>query len=146
MGNEKVEQKLVFSFEELDTKTVADLGYEVEITKADGEPTGMFIKVLGTDSNVYQKLREKFDRARIKMMAKSGRNAVDSLYDSAKNHDLEMVAACTVSWRHEKMEMPFSADDKDQLVDFYNKYPLVYDQVRVAMNDRTNFIKESVKH
>lgn len=138
--------KETFSFDDLDTKTVADAGVEVEIMKADGDTTGMFIKVLGTDSSAYQKLREKFERARIRKLAKGGRNSTDALYDDAKANDLEMVAACTVAWRHESKEMPFEVSDKDKLVEFYGKYPLVLDQVRVAMNDRALFTRESAKH
>lgn len=142
MVNEKTS---VFSFDELDTKTAADAGVEVEIMKADGDSSGMFIKVLGTDSGAYAKLRERFDRARIKQISKQGRHAVDTLFDQSKSQDLELAAECTVSWRHVSKEMPFDVKDKDQLVDFYAKYPLVYDQVRVAMNDRALFTKESAK-
>lgn len=131
----------VFSFDVLDTKTAAEAGFEVEILKPDGEASGVYITVLGTDSSVYQKLREKFERHRIKTMAKSGRNAIDSLYDAGKDQDFHLVAACTTAWRHEKMDMPFDVSDKEELVAFYKQYPLVFDQVRVAMADRSNFTK-----
>lgn len=135
----------VFNFDAFDTKTLADAGVEVEILNASGDSTGVFITVLGVDSNQYQKMRERFDRARIKQMQKNNRNVVDSLYDNAKQHDLEMTAECTIAWRHVSQQMPFDVSDKEQLISFYSSYPLVYDQVRTSMNDRVNFTKGSVK-
>lgn len=137
--------KNVFEFDVLDTKTLAEAGYEVEVLGADSEPSGIFITVMGVDSSAYQKLRERFDRQRIRQLSKGGRNAIDSVYDNAKNQDFELVAECTISWRHETKDMPFEATDKERLQDFYKKYPLVYDQVRLAMNDRQNFTKGSEK-
>lgn len=137
--------KNVFNFDDLDTKTAAETGVEVEILKADGDSSGMWITVLGVDSSQFQKLRDKFDRIRVRQMAKAGRNAVDAIYNSAKDNDYELIAECTVGWRHESMDMPFDVSDKDALVGFYKKYPLVYDQVRVAVNDRALFTKGSAK-
>ncbi len=131
----------VVSFDMFDTTTKADAGVEIEIHRADGEPSGLFITVLGADSTTYQKLREKFDRARIKAMAKGGRAGLDNVLDHAKANDVALAAACTASWRHAAGEMPFPASDKDQLEAFYLKYPLILDQVRVAMSDRANFTK-----
>ena len=135
----------VFNFDDLDTKTAAEAGVEVEILKADGDTSGLWITVLGIDSSQYQKLRDKFDRIRVRQMAKAGKNAVDAIYSAAKDNDFELIAECTVGWRHESKDMPFDVTDKDKLVEFYKKYPLVYDQVRVAVNDRALFTKGSAK-
>lgn len=129
------------SLDMFDTKTKADAGVDVEINRADGEPSGLTITVLGTDSATYQKLREKQDRARVRIMAKGGRNSMETVFDSAKQNDIELVTACTLSWKHADGDMPFGADDKDSLAEFYAKYPLVLDQVRSAMNDRSLFTR-----
>jgi|SRR3974390_307643 len=136
--------KALLDFSEFDTKTMADAGIEIEINNAAGDPTGLFFKVLGTDSSQYQKLKTTHERARVKKLAKGGKTVIDTVYDDARDNDVELVCACTIDWHSTKGDMPFPASDKDKLAEFYLKYPLVLDQVRVAIVDRANFTKGSV--
>jgi hypothetical protein len=135
-----------FSFDEFETKDKSNAGYEVTINNAFGEPSGLFITVLGVDSDAYVNLKEKHDRNRIKKMAKKGRGAVEELYDDAKGNDLELLVACTLSWRHasgDKMPFDIGPSSPAETKEFYAKYPLVAEQVRVGMTDRANFTPAS---
>jgi len=135
-----------FSFEEFETKDKSNQGFEVAINNAFGEPSGLFITVLGVDSDAYVALKEKHDRARVKKMAKLGRGAIEQLYDDSKNNDIELLVACTLSWRHaSKDNMPFAIgpSSPEETKAFYTKYPLVAEQVRVGMSDRANFTPAS---
>jgi len=132
-----------FSFEELNTRDKAEAGVEIEINNTAGDPTGMFITIKGTDSSTFQTMQEKFQRAKLKASAKAGRNAIDNAFDSAKQYNLQVTAECTIAWRHATKEMPFPVTDKEQLAEFYQKYPIVYDQVIGAMYDRSLFTQKS---
>jgi hypothetical protein len=136
-------------FAELDTRAKASEGVEIEIFKPDGETSGIFIKVLGQDSDAYTKLKEKQDRARVRLISKGGRGAVDGIYDNSKTYEMELVVACCVSWRHTNGKaMPFriGEEDENQTRKFFERYPVVYDQVRVGISDRANFTKVPAKN
>ena len=132
-------------FDGMETKSRANEGVEVPIMKADGDPSGVYITVLGQDSDVYTKLKDKHDRTRVKTIAKAGRAATDEVYAAAKENEMALTVACCAGWRHENGKpMPFDiGKDEDATVDFFKKYPLVYDQVRVAIHDRMTFTRAS---
>ena len=134
-------------FAELDTRAKASEGIEIEIFKPDGESSGIFIKVLGQDSDDYTKIKEKQDRARVRMISKGGRGAVDGIFDTGKSNEMEIVIACCLSWRHTNgKNMPFQIGvNEDASRKFFEKYPVVYDQVRVGIADRANFTRVPAK-
>ena len=135
-------------FAELDTRAKATEGVEIEIMKPDGETSGIFIKVLGQDSDAYTKIKEKQDRARVRMISKGGRSAVDGMFDTSKTNEMELVTACCLGWRHTNGKgMPFQIGaDEDATRKFFERYPVVYDQVRVGIADRANFTKVPAKN
>lgn len=136
-----------FDFGQFDTKTKANDGFDVEIMKADGESSGLFIRVLGQDSEIYNALMDKQNKQRTTKLAKLGRAAIKDLYDDSKENDMSLMVACTLGWTHVNgLPMPFDiGKDKENAMKFYRGYPMVYDQVRTAMADRSNFMKASAK-
>jgi len=130
-------------FAELETKTAANEGVEIEIMKPDGESSGLFIRVLGQDSDAFNKLKERHDRARIRALSKGGRAAVEGMFDVNKNNEMELVCACCLGWRHVNGKpMPFAiGGDEEDTLEFFIKFPIAYDQVRVGIYDRMNFTK-----
>ena len=135
-------------FAALDTKAKSTEGIEIEIFKPDGEPSGLFIKVRGQDSDEFAKLKERQDRARVRLLSKGGRGAIDGLYDTSKQNEMELIIACCLSWRHENgKSMPFQIGvDEVATRNFFTRYPVVYDQVRVGINDRANFTTVPAKN
>ena len=135
-------------FEGLETKTLANEGVEIEIMRADGESSGLWIRVLGADSEQAVRHREKQERQRIRALSKGGRAALDGLYDTGKAAEMELTIACCLGWRHVSGQpMPFQigSDEEDKSKKFFKDFPLVYDQVRVGINDRAHFTKGSAK-
>ena len=132
-------------FEGLDTKSLANAGVEVEIMKSDGESSGVFITVLGQDSDAYNKIKERQDRARLRALSKGGRGATDLLYNTSKVNEMELICACCLEWRHANgRPLPFkigAQGDEEQTHKLFTDYPLLYDQLRVAIADRINFTK-----
>lgn len=134
---------------ELETKARSDEGVEIEINKPDGEGSGLFIKILGQDSEEYNRIKEKQDRARMREMSKRGRGALEHLYDSNKSNEMDLAISCVLGWRHSSGNpMPFQIgrDHPEETSKFFTDYPIVYDQVRVAINDRMNFTRAHVKN
>lgn len=134
-----------FDMDVFDTKTKANEGIEIEIMTPGGNSSGLFIRVLGADSDSYSKIKDRQDRARVRLLAKGGRQAIDSLYDNSKENDLELIVACTLGWHLASGQpLPFDiGQDTKQAVMFYNRYPQVQNQVRMGINDPANFTKAS---
>jgi hypothetical protein len=134
-------------FDIFDTSTKANEGVEIAINRADGEPSGLFITVKGMDSEEYRHEQDVQARRRMKKIAQKGRAATDAIADDTRENSLDLVVTCSASWRHESgAPMPFDiGKDKAKARAFYEKYPLVWDQVQVAIADRVNFTKASAK-
>jgi len=146
--DEVTAEQNVFDLSIFDTKTKANEGFEVEIVDAFGEPTGLFITILGADSTTFERATERWQREQLKIGQQRGRNnpsATSELMSKAREHDLQTIADCTVDWRHTTATMPFKASDKSKLMDFYARSKTVYDQVFAALADRRNFTKASPK-
>lgn len=130
-------------FAAIDTKELSDEGIDVAIMKPDGEPTGLMIHVLGADSDVYERVKDKQDRMRMRALSAKGRAAIDGIFDLTRENEMEITVACCTGWRHESgAALPFDmGTDKAMARQFFERYRIAYDQVRVAIHDRANFTK-----
>jgi hypothetical protein len=142
MKTEMEVKKGVVSFDNLNTKTAAEEGVEIPIRDAAGMESGLFVTIYGFDAKQMQQMQERLNRQRGKLQQKSGKSMLDVIYDT-HDEELELIAEGVKSWRHVDGDMPFSADNKGKLVEFFKQYPLAYDQIRLAQNDRANFTKPS---
>lgn len=142
-----MEEVAANSFDDFDTKTKANEGIELKLRRADGEDSGLRIRVLGSDSESFTTLKEKHDRKRIKTMRRLGPAATDILLDAGQNDSMDLTVACCLSWRHENGKpMPFElGTNVDMTKKLFKDYPLIYDQVQAGIFDRTNFTKASAK-
>ena len=147
MSNEDAGMAISDVFAALDTKAKSSEGVEIEIMKPDGDSSGLFIKVLGQDSDAHVKIKERQDRARVRAISKGGRAAVDGMFDASKSNDMDLAVACCIGWRHVSGKaLPFQiGTDEDATRKFFGDFPIVYDQVRVGIADRMNFTKASAK-
>lgn len=129
----------------METKIGANEGFDLKINRADGDFSGLSIRILGIDSNAYQSLKEQLDRKRVKLLSKMGRSGVDQLYDHSKNDEMELTLLCLLGWSHiNGKAMPFDiGTDKASAKNFLLAYPVVHDQVRLGIADRMNFTKAS---
>lgn len=130
-----------FSFSDLDSRTLANEGVDVEIINpATGVSTGFVIHVLGMDSKVYKDLEAKQRRARLARVAKMGKippRTDDEMRESA----LDLMVACTVRWGM-KDGSPFDVECTPENVrDTYERYDEIKEQVEAAIIDRTRFIR-----
>ena len=137
----------VFDLDIFDTKTKANEGIELKIYKPDGEFSGLYIRVLGSDSDQYQKLKRKQEKQRVKVLSRGGRDAVENLYEVDDINAIDLVVAATLGWRHENGKpMPFDIGaDRKSAKAFYQQYPVAYNQVKYGISNPENFMKVSAE-
>lgn len=122
---------------QFDTKKTSEEGVWVEIeSPTDGEPLGTHFKILGSDSEVYNKqLRKNKDK-----MMKQGMKNIKS--ENLEVEEIELLVACTVDWDNivdngEKLECT-----KENVRYVYKTYPWIKDQVDEFIGDRSNFLSQ----
>ena len=125
-------------FDSLLTKEAHEEGAEILISNpVTGKTTDLYIKVLGSDSLVWQK---SIKRGRNKLISKLSENKEISEQDEI-DAEIDQLVAVTVDWRgieREGVPVKFTAKDCKKL---YTSSPGVRQQVDKFVSDRTNFIK-----
>jgi hypothetical protein len=123
---------------QFDTVESANAGMEVELKDIKtSKPSGFFIKILGTDSEVYQDL--KYQRSREAALRPDGYVQSPEEYRALT---IDTLSSCTVGWRgligEDEKEIPHT---KQGARDLYARFPAIRDQINVAIADRANFVK-----
>lgn len=135
---------------QLDTVGACNEGAEIElIHPVTQKPLGMFITILGKDSDVFRDhLRETIDDdiRRAAMAKKRGKN--EELMTVAKSDErgLELLVLCTLSWRtDDKQTIKFRGEELvcsvPNVKKLYEGLPWVKKQVDEGIADLENFIK-----
>jgi hypothetical protein len=132
-----------------DTVAASDRGAEVELVHLKtGEPTGIFFKVLGTDS---QEWREHVnERANKRMLAqfradRTRKELPAPTIEEATNDAIMLLTRCTIGWRTgdeptvtlNGEKLPFNSAN---VVRIYTEFPAVRQQVDEFIGDITNFM------
>lgn len=130
----------MFDVAAMDPKALANAGVEMELVDTrTGNKTGVFITVLGVDSDVAQDyFAERVMRAQ-RQMRKTGQQAVESVADM-KARRIELAVACTVGWRnmtYQGKDLPFTAANATML---YGQVRPILDQVDAWIAETANFL------
>lgn len=134
-----------FDISNLDTITACNKPFELEIEHPQTkEKTGVFISVLGKDSDVY--------RAKVKAMANENmqRNAVLSQrgktdipsIDKMESKNIDALVAATVSWREMVMDGETLDCTPENVRKVYTRILPIREQVQEAINDLENFMQD----
>lgn len=128
----------MFDLSDHDYKAYAEKGAEIELHDIfSGEPLGVFIGVIGEDSEDWQ---EALDEASlIKPGQKKSRQ--EKVKDMAYS-----LSSATTHWRGmgcKGKEIEFS---KDAAMAIYSQYQWIADQVFVAIKDRALFLVNASRH
>jgi len=134
-----------FDFANLETASIANKGVEIELMHpATSQPTGGFLTLLGTDSDVYRSVLRKQVNARMaREQAAKARGAkvpADTMED-LERMGLEQIHAVTVGWRGISVGGVDFAYEPGRVAEFYERWPWAIEQAREAINDRANFTK-----
>lgn len=143
----------------LDSVSAANEGFEVQLYHPGSrEDLGIFIKVLGKDSDAHSKLFQAQQRRRVEKMTKGGmRLRVNLSPESVEQDTTDLLAVCTVSWRtveqdkddpkleHAKPALLLNGAElactRENAARVYKEYPWIKEQVDDAVNDRANFLR-----
>jgi hypothetical protein len=137
---------------ELDSVSAANEGVEVELVNPKtGAGTGIFVRILGSDSDVFRKKTQEQQQRRMSRLFKGGRMNPNSYSSSEAERDaIDLLAACTKSWRRASgegesatllvkgEELSCTPENAKRL---YSTFPWIKEQLDEAISDRANFLK-----
>ena len=118
------------NIDELYTLEHHENGVEMNVNDENGEPTELFIKVVGIDSKQYRTARTKMLRAIV--------NDKDSDENEIR---AQAMAETSIGWRgalSKGKDIPFS---KEVVKDLYLNAPYIMDQFDKFISNRINFSK-----
>jgi len=125
----------------LDTNKASEEGVWCEIENpANGELTGIRIKVLGMDSKAYQDQTRKIQDKNLKKGFRGMKNLKTETLD---NNKIELICVITTEWENVEYNgeaMECNIENKRWL---YKTFRWVFDQVDEFVGDRGNFLGES---
>jgi hypothetical protein len=123
------------SLKQFDTKTGANAGVEVELKFiGSGAPSGAFIRVLGTDSDVFRDMQ--IERAR-EALDREAKGLPEWTAEERDERSVQTLARCTLGWRGLDGIDDFSIKAAEAL---YRDYPAIREQVNIAIANRANFL------
>jgi hypothetical protein len=128
----------------IDTVKGSNEGFDVRIYHpGTNEDMDITIRVLGKDSDEFQKVSRAQSKKRMAKMTKGGfRNPNTAVpVEEVEQDGIQLLAACTKGWSGvivEGKEVPFSTDNA---VMIYERFPWIKEQIDTAIGDRANFIK-----
>lgn len=130
----------------LDTVKGSNAGFEVSIyNPATNEDLGLFITVLGKDSDEFQKVSRAQQKKRMEKISKGGFRNANVPIEAMESDGLQLLAAVTKSWRQgDKQTVTLDGQElactKENAVALYERFPWIKEQVDTAVGDRANFI------
>lgn len=139
----------------LDVAGKAAAGFKLVLSHpGTGDPTDVFITVLGRDSAEYRKLSAEQQRRRLNKMVKSGRARLEQTDDDLDKDTVALLAACTKGWGTTAEVLPEGARadvltyhgeelacTRENAVRVYTEQLWIREQVEAAVLDRANFLK-----
>ena len=130
----------------IDTVAGSNEGFDVQIyhpgTNVD---LGIVITVLGKDSDEFLKVSRTQSKKRMAKMAKGGFRNTSISIEEVEQDGIELLAACTKAWAGMVENGKDIVCTASNAVDVYTRYPWIREQVDIAIGDRANFIKGSLK-
>lgn len=139
----------MMDLEQLDTKSGAELGYEFELRHPEtGAGLGMFITVLGADSDAYRGLERQHQRDFMQQFAKSRK--FTKTPEQGEADAIELLVAVTRAWR--TGEAPTLTLRGEALActpaharRVYREFPVIREQAQEAVSERANFLPRPAK-
>ena len=138
-----------FDLAAFDTVAASNKGAEVELLDLNNVSTGIFIKVLGSDSAVWREHINERANKRIVAQFKAQRGGLKPsdipTKEEADADAITLLTLCTVGWRTNDNpvitfngeELAFNAVNCARI---YTELPFVRDQVDAFIGDMGNFI------
>lgn len=131
--------KPLLSISDFNATKQSENGFEFEFINEHGEPTGLFITVIGDQAEsvkkaIYAKLNKERNQA--ELLKRRGKEAPIKPIEELINDNVEGVAACIISWRGVAEEY-----SPELALTLCQNNKLIYDQVKTHSENLANFTK-----
>lgn len=134
-----------FDLSNLNTKKACDQGSEIELKHpSTNEPLGMFVTILGKDSQEFRDFTREKTNIRLRkdaMSQKRGKDPEIRTVEGIETENIELLVTCTKGWRgieKDGVELPFTVQNAIML---YKEYPWAYEQINENIGLIDNFLK-----
>lgn len=135
--------KTKFDLANLDVVKASNKPYKLELKHpATKEPLGMFISVLGRDSDIFTETMNEAinsDRRQRALDIKRGRDPKVETIEENMRDSVNLIAKCTVAFDNLNFNGPYSFS-YENAVKLYSEQSWVLKQVTDAVNDIANFM------
>lgn len=127
-----------FDFAARDCAARAEQGAEMEVTDPlTGESVGVFITLAGADSSAYRSASNALVRRRLK---NGGRGDFDP--DRFRRESIEVLAACTLSWKGVVVDGKALPCTRENAVTLYTRFPWLREQAETFVADRAAYFRD----
>lgn len=135
----------VLDLSTLDTTTACNAGAKVELRHpSTNEPLGIYINVLGRDSDVFKEyIRQSInDTLRRSALAKKrGRDVDVPTVETQEAETIDLLTVCTTGWEGIVMKGEALAFNVANVKRVYTEMAWVRNQINEAIGDLENFMK-----
>ena len=131
----------------IDTVKGANAGFDVKIYHpGTNEDIGVNIRVLGKDSDEFQRISRAQQKRRMDKLTKGGFRGANIPLESIEQDAIDLLASLTKGWKQEdKSTITLDGEElactKENAVAVYERFPWIKEQIDAAIGDRANFIK-----
>lgn len=130
-----------FDFASRDVAAKAEEGAELEVLDpVTSEAVGVYIVLAGADSSVHRKATANLTKRRIN--GQKGFRAKGFDPEKAEAESIEILAACTLSWKGVQVDGAPLPCSRDNAIKMYTRFPWLREQVEQFISDRSEYLQD----
>ena len=130
-----------FDFASRDVAAKAEEGAELEVLDpATGEAVGVYIMLAGADSSVHRKASVNISKRRLNGQKGFRNRGFDP--EKAEAENIEILAACTLSWKGVLVDGAPLPCSRDNAIKMYTRFPWLREQVEQFISDRSAYLQD----
>lgn len=130
-----------FDFASRDVAAKAEEGAELEVLDpVTGEAVGAYITLAGADSVVHRKAVANISKRRFNNQKGFRNKGFDP--ERMEAESIEILAACTLSWKGVTLEGAALPCSRDNAIKMYTRFPWLREQVEAFISDRSEYLQD----
>ena len=130
-----------FDFATRDVAAKAEVGAELEVLDPiTSEPVGAYITLAGADSTIHRKAAANVSKRRFN--SQKGFRSKSFDVEKMEAESIEILAACTLSWKGVTLEGAALPCSRDNAIKMYTRFPWLREQVEAFISDRSEYLQD----
>ncbi|WP_418856826.1 hypothetical protein [Sutterella wadsworthensis] len=130
-----------FDFASRDVAAKAEEGAELEVLDpVTGEAVGVYITLAGADSAVHRKAVANISKRRFNNQKGFRNRGFDP--EKMEAESIEILAACTLSWKGVTVEGVPLPCSRDTAIKMYTRFPWLREQAEQFIGDRSEYLQD----